>query len=156
MLSLILKRAGYRVHTAEDGEQGLTVLRENEEVCLVLCDVRMPRLDGLGFLEGLGSLGRRVHTVMMSAYGSMDLAIEAMKKGAADYISKPFRNDEILLVLKKVEEREQLRKENRLLREAVKKPRAMSAFVGASAIGRVVVGDGPANCVVSGHGVDSW
>ena len=132
MLGLILKRAGYVVHTAEDGEEGLVCLRENSDIQLVLCDVRMPRLDGLGFLAGLDALGRRVHTVMMSAYGSMDLAIEAMQKGASDYISKPFRNDEILLVLKKVEEREQLRHENQILREVVARPRGMSAFVGAS------------------------
>lgn len=132
LLGVVLSRAGYRVHTAADGEAGLAFLKAHPAVIRVLCDVRMPRLDGLGFLGQLGALDRRVHTVMMSAYGSMDLAIEAMKQGATDYISKPFKNDELLLVFRKLEEREHLRRENEFLREAVKVAAPIPGLVGAS------------------------
>ena len=118
MLEIILDRAGYDVVTAADGEAGLATLEADPGLSIVLCDVRMPRLDGLGFLDRLGDRKRWVHTIVMSAYGSMELALEAMKRGAYDYISKPFKPDEILLVLKKVEERERLARENRRLRAA--------------------------------------
>jgi two-component system response regulator AtoC len=133
MLSVILERAGYTVHTAEDGQAGLELLQAHSEIAIVLCDVRMPRLDGMGFLEGLAGIGRPIYTVVMSAYGSMELAIEAMKKGASDYISKPFKSDEIVLVLKKLEERERLRRENVALRAAIEPASAMAGFLGASA-----------------------
>jgi two-component system response regulator AtoC len=132
LLRLILERAGYTVLEAEDGQAGLEVLAAHPEVSIVLCDVRMPRLDGMGFLEGLKKIQRRVYTVVMSAYGSMDLAIEAMKKGAADTISKPFKADEILLVLKKIEEREGLYRENQRLRTAIKRTGVMGGFIGTS------------------------
>ena len=79
LLSVVLTRAGYTVHTASDGEAGLAFLQSNSHVIRVLCDVGMPRLDGLGFLKSLSRLERQVYTVMMSAYGSMDLAIEATR-----------------------------------------------------------------------------
>jgi len=132
MLSVILARAGYTVHIAEDGQAGLELLNAHPEVAIVLCDLRMPRLDGMGFLEGLEAIGRPIYTVVMTAYGSMELAIAAMKKGASDYISKPFKSDEILLVLKKLEERERLRRENDLLRAAVMPTGPMAGFIGAS------------------------
>ena len=116
MLSVILGRAGYEVQTASNGAEALEVIERDPSLSLVLCDVRMPKLDGLGFLDRLGERRRRVHTIMMSAYGTNDLAIEAMKRGAYDYVNKPFKPDEILLTLRKVEERERLAIENAQLR----------------------------------------
>ncbi len=132
MLGVILGRAGYEVIAAADGAAALEILRR-EDLSIVLCDVRMPRLDGLGFLDGLQALeGRRgrVYTVMMSAYGSVDLALEAMKRGAYDYISKPFKADEILLTLRKVEERERLAMENERLRAALRRRGGLGGFIG--------------------------
>jgi two-component system response regulator AtoC len=157
LLSVILGRAGYTVFTAEDGQAGLDSLIAHPEISIALCDVRMPQLDGLGFLKGLKSIGRPIYTVVMSAYGSMDLALEAMKAGAADYISKPFKADEILLVLRKIEERERLRQENVFLRAALKPSGAMTAFVGASAsIKRLLematkIADFPSNVLITGE-----
>ena len=116
MLGVILSRAGYEVHAAADGEEGLAMIEADPEISIVLCDVRMPRLDGLGFLKGIGERRAQVHTIVMSAYGSMDLAYDAVRLGAYDYISKPFKAEEILLVLKKVEERERLHRERERLR----------------------------------------
>ncbi len=131
MLSVILGRAGYQVTTAKDGAEAIEKLAEDPELRLVLCDVRMPRLDGLSFLDRLGEQRRRVHTVVMSAYGSMDLALDAMKRGAYDYISKPFKPDEILLTLRKVEERERLFLENERLK-ALMAERGIEGLVGES------------------------
>ncbi|MCP4809277.1 MAG: sigma-54-dependent Fis family transcriptional regulator [Proteobacteria bacterium] len=131
MLGVILGRAGYEVLTASNGAEALELLDREEDLSLVLCDVRMPRLDGLGFLDGLGERRRRIHTVMMSAYGSNDLALEAMKRGAYDYVNKPFKPDEILLTLRKVEERERLALENDQLR-AQMRGRTLEGMVGSS------------------------
>ena len=108
MCGVILRRAGYEVLSARDGIEALAVLDAHPDLRLVLCDVRMPRLDGLGFLDAIAQRSEPIYTVVMSAYGSMDLAMEAMKRGATDYIGKPFKPDEILLVLGKVQERERL------------------------------------------------
>jgi two-component system response regulator AtoC len=81
----------------------------------------MPDLDGLSLLKVLKEKQISSTIIMMSAYGTVDLALEAMKCGAYDYISKPFKPDEIILTLKKAEERERLRRENLLLKQEIKK-----------------------------------
>jgi two-component system response regulator AtoC len=118
-LSLILGDAGYEVVQAEDGETGLAVAQE-QSPALILCDVRMPKLGGLEFLEAYGKAGGSALILVMTAYGSLDLAVQAMKKGAYDYIPKPFGADEVLLTVRKAEEREQLRREVGRLREEVR------------------------------------
>ena len=120
MLSVILRKERYEAETASNGEEGL------EKVGLlpfdqILCDIRMPRMDGLGFLREAMKVAPDSTIIMMSAYGTVDTAVEAMKLGAYDYISKPFKPDEIILTLRKAEEREQLRKENQFLRKEVKR-----------------------------------
>jgi two-component system response regulator AtoC len=120
MLSVILKKEGYGVETASNGEEGLQMIALSS-FDQILCDIRMPQMDGLQFLREAQKIGLEATIIMMSAYGTVDIAIEAMKLGAYDYISKPFKPDEIILTLRKAEEREQLRKENRLLRKEVEK-----------------------------------
>lgn len=111
MLRMVLEREGYRVEEADSGETALTRLQERKfEVAL--CDIRMPNMDGLAFLAHLQQRGLALTVIMMSAYGSLDTAIECMKQGAYDYIAKPFKPDEIILTLKKAEERIRLRREN--------------------------------------------
>jgi two-component system response regulator AtoC len=118
-VSLILTDAGYEVVGASDGEEGLTTA-EQERPELILCDVRMPRLDGLQFLERHRQAGLESLVLMMTAYGSLDLAVQAMKKGAYDYLPKPFGADEVLLTIRKAEERERLRREVGRLRDEVR------------------------------------
>jgi len=120
MLSVILIKEGYEVETASNGEEGLRKAAANP-FDQILCDIRMPRMDGLGFLGEIKKSGIEATIIVMSAYGTADTAIEAMKLGAYDYVSKPFKPDEIILTLRKAEEREQLRRENQLLRKEVAK-----------------------------------
>jgi len=120
MLSVILKKEGYDVETASNGEEALQKIAATSPD-QVLCDIRMPQMDGLEFLSEVQKRGMDATIIMMSAYGTLDIAIEAMKLGAYDYISKPFKPDEVILTLRKAEERERLRKENELLRKEVKK-----------------------------------
>jgi two-component system response regulator AtoC len=120
MLSVVLKKQGYQVECAENGADALEMLA-GQEYDFILSDIMMPRLDGRGLLGEIVRRGMEATVIMMSAYGDIDTALECMQLGAYDYISKPFRNDEIVLVLKKAEERERLKEENRCLREEVRR-----------------------------------
>lgn len=120
MLSTVLKKTGYCVETAADGAEGLEMIAQSP-FDFILCDIKMPKMDGMKFLELSRDRIGAATVIMMSAYGSIDTAIEAMKSGAYDYISKPFKTDEVYLTLKKAEERERLKTENRLLKERLKK-----------------------------------
>lgn len=120
MLKTILTKEGYEIATATNGVEGLKTMESNS-FDTILCDLRMPEMDGLSFLKAMKEKTFPSTIIMMSAYGTIDLAIEAMKLGAYDYISKPFKPDEIILTLKKAEEREKLRKENILLKKEIKK-----------------------------------
>ena len=133
-LTLILSDAGYEVVQAEDGEQGLSTAKE-QAPDIILCDVRMPKLDGLQFLEAYRQAGGDALILVMTAYGGLELAMEAMKKGAYDYIPKPFGSDDVLLIVRKAEEREQLRKEvGRLRREVRAEARFGEIVVGSRAM----------------------
>ncbi|MEJ2285372.1 MAG: sigma-54 dependent transcriptional regulator [Desulfobacterales bacterium] len=120
MLSTVLQKAGYVVETASDGSEGLQLI-DAEQYDFILCDIKMPKMGGMDFLKASRDKIGTSTVIMMSAYGSIETAIEAMKMGAYDYISKPFKTDEVYLTLKKAEERESLKKENRLLKERIQK-----------------------------------
>jgi two-component system response regulator AtoC len=106
--SLLLTEEGYDVEAEGDPAKALEWgLERNYE--LILCDVRMPGLTGLEYLREYRRRGGNALMIMMSAYGGEDAAIEAMKEGAYDYLPKPFRAEEVLLTLRKAEERELLR-----------------------------------------------
>ena len=107
-LGLLLADAGYDVTAEGDASRGLERALA-EPVDLVLCDVRMPGMDGLAFLRAYRGRGGGGLVIMMSAYGGEEAALAAMKEGAYDYIPKPFRPDEVVLTLRKAEERERLR-----------------------------------------------
>jgi two-component system response regulator AtoC len=120
LLATVLKNAGYLVETASDGFEGLQMIRR-AQYDFILCDIKMPNMNGMEFLKSARDMLGTSTVIMMSAYGSVDTAIEAMKLGAYDYISKPFKNDEVCLTLKKAEERESLKRENRKLKERIQK-----------------------------------
>ena len=116
LLHKMLTQEGYDVTTAGDGEDALKLLGDSE-FDVVLCDVRMPRLDGWGLLDALAEGRRPPVVIMMSAYGDRETALNVMRRGAYDYISKPFTTEDVLLTLRKAEEREHLRRDNTRLKE---------------------------------------
>ena len=117
MLGLVLRKAGYEFEAVGDGEAAVAALIA-ARFDIVLCDIRMPRMTGHELLAEVRRRALDVVFIMMSAYGDRDTALEAIAAGAYDYISKPFKRDEVLFTLRKAEEREQLRRENRALKEA--------------------------------------
>jgi two-component system response regulator AtoC len=120
VLRTLLKRHGYEVETAASGEEALGLV-DSFGPDVVITDVRMPRMGGLDLLATLKAKNHDATVIVMSAYGNLDLAIDAMKGGAYDYIQKPFKPDEVVLALRKAEEREHLKRENRVLREEIRK-----------------------------------
>jgi two-component system response regulator AtoC len=127
MLAAMLKNSGYSVDTASEGLEGMKMM-ERSSYDFILCDIKMPKMDGMTFLKTAGDLVKHSTVIMMSAYGTVETAIEAMKLGAYDYISKPFKSDEVTLTLKKAEERERLKKENNFLRERIRNIQADNRF----------------------------
>lgn len=133
MLSSMLRKKDYVVISASNGHDALKLMTE-DVYDIILCDIRMPRMDGITFLKEIKESGETTPPIiMMSAYGTIDTALEAIKQGAYDYISKPFKQDEIILTLRKAEERERLAKENVRLKQEVKKSFSFSSIIGKSA-----------------------
>ncbi|MFO7831759.1 MAG: response regulator, partial [Desulfuromonadaceae bacterium] len=116
VMCTLLGDAGYRVDESPDTHTALSMLRQRDYT-LAICDVRMPGADGMEFLRHAHEAQPELCIIMMSAYGTIDSAIECMKQGAFDYISKPFKPDEILLGVKKGIENRRLRTENTQLRQ---------------------------------------
>ena len=131
LLSLILRDRGYEVRAVSSGEDALKELRARD-YDLVLSDVRMPGMDGLALLREALRLQPELTFIVMSAYGSHDTAVEAMKAGAYDYIGKPFKPDDVVLVLRKAEERQRLSRENRRLRAELAQEYRFENIVGTS------------------------
>ncbi len=129
MLKIMTESTGYTVVTAADGLQAIELLRENE-FDFILCDVKMPNMNGMDFLRASVDCRGDATVIMMSAYGTIDLALEAMNCGAYDFISKPFKVDEVVMALRKAEERESLRRENRRLRDQLRYLEGESNFAG--------------------------
>jgi two-component system response regulator AtoC len=131
LLSVILTERGYEARAVASGEDALRELAVHD-YDLVLTDVRMPGMGGLALLAGIQRAHPELMVVVMSAYGSHDAAVEAMKAGAYDYLSKPFRPDEVVLVLRKAEERERLSRENRRLRRELASGFGLEHLIGPS------------------------
>lgn len=129
MLSVMLRKQGYHADTAAGGEEALAKL-SGHAYDYILCDIRMPEMDGREFLRQAVSSGVTAPIVMMTAYGAVDTAVACMQEGAYDFISKPFKRDEIVIVLKKAEERERLKEENRTLRAEVAGKSSFYGLVG--------------------------
>src|SRR6186713_1057849 len=100
VLSAQLSRDGYDVHTAEDGAQALAVLAEHH-IDLVITDLKMPGVDGMELLRQSLKLDSELPVVMITAHGTVDNAVEALKLGAFDYITKPFDQGEVRTIVRK-------------------------------------------------------
>ncbi len=131
-LKTIFTEEGYDVAEAADGEAGLAALSTFKPDA-VLCDIRMPKMDGLQLLEKAKAEGHSAVFVMVTAFGSIETAVQAMKMGAEDYVTKPVDVSAVLARLEKVLEKRALRQENELLRERLREKYKFSNIVGESA-----------------------
>ncbi|MBW2424487.1 MAG: sigma-54-dependent Fis family transcriptional regulator [Deltaproteobacteria bacterium] len=130
-LELILGAEGYTVLSAASAEEALSRLDE-VPIDVVLCDIRMPGLDGFELIPQIARKRPGTPIILTSAHGTEDLAVEAIRRGAYDYLARPFQPAEIRLTLLKAHEREQLRRENALLQRDVTRSLGDRAIVAAS------------------------
>ena len=133
LVSLQLETADFEVTRASNAKAALEVL-DAGTFDLVLSDILMPGMSGLDMLDELSDRGSLAPVVVMSAFGSVDTAIQAMKKGAYDYISKPFKKDELILAIRKLEERESLRRQVISLEERIRHEERFGDIVGRSEV----------------------
>lgn len=137
ILSEFLTMEGYVVRSVEDGERALTELRLRP-YDMVISDLKMPGLSGLELLETITQEKLNVLTVIMTGFGTVETAIEAMKKGAYDYILKPFKVEEVVHIVKRGLERQRLQTENVRLREALTLYRVSEAIATTMDLDRVL------------------
>jgi len=131
LLAITLRQAGWEVTQADGGEAAVAAL-EDETFDLVITDLRMRRVDGLGVLRSVKERSPRTMVIVITAYASTETAVEAMKLGAYDYITKPFKLEEIRLTVEKALERKRLEDENIALRRQLRRERGFENFVGRS------------------------
>src|SRR6266853_6084117 len=131
LLELQLGEEGFLVHSAADAEAGLQLL-VREKPDLVVTDLRLPGMSGLEFLQAVKRVSAALPVVVMTAYGTGESAVEAMKDGASDYVTKPFSLAELVLVIRKELDSHRLREENRSLREALGRRYAYDNIVAQS------------------------
>jgi two-component system, NtrC family, response regulator AtoC len=132
LLELNLSEEGYAIFTAQDADAGLKILRR-EKIDLVLTDLKLPGTGGLEFLQSAKRSNSNLPVVVMTAYGTVETAVEAMKAGAGDYVLKPFSIDEIKLIIRRELEARRLREENQSLREALGRRYEFRNIIGRSA-----------------------
>lgn len=130
-LLIMLQKDGYEVVSAENGAEALSLL-QREIFDLVISDVKMPDTNGIDLLRAIKDLSAETVVIMITAYGTTESAVEAMKLGAYDYITKPFKVDEIRLIIQKALEKGRLRRENILLRREIESRAGFENFIGKS------------------------
>lgn len=123
-LSEILSYEGYKIDEAGDGEEGLKKLKE-KEFDVVLCDIKMPKIDGIEFLEKSREINADTPIIMISGHGTIETAVEAVKKGAYDYISKPPDLNRLLITIRNAMDKNQLVAETKVLKRRVSKVQEM-------------------------------
>ena len=155
-LSIMLHREGYHVDTAVDGSQAVAHLRSHS-YDLVISDIKMPRMTGLELLAHIKERTPETVVLMVTAFSSTEEAVDAMKQGAYDYITKPFKNEEIRLIVKNALERRALRQENLALKEELGKRYSFEGLVGKSKVMHDVfslvrkVADSPVKVLITGE-----
>jgi two-component system response regulator PilR (NtrC family) len=131
VLQKILSAEGYTVQTAGNGNDALSMIKEGP-YHIVLTDVKMPGLNGIELLKTVKQISPETYVIIMTAFGTIDSAVEAMKQGAYDYISKPFKMDEIRILMNKIIDEMALRQEVNNLRKEVKRRYRYSNIIGKS------------------------
>ena len=130
-MEIMLAKEGYAVETANSGNDGIDMLKQ-KNYDLVIADMNMPGMTGLEVLQEVKSFKTEQEFIVMTAYASVDSAIEAMKLGAADYITKPFKVDEIKIVIEKSINRKHLVQENVELKKQLQENNSFDNFIGVA------------------------
>jgi len=155
-LSAVLQNRGFTCEQAIDGEQALQRLGE-QEFDVVITDLEMPRLNGIELIERASLLNNRTSFILITAYGSMETAIEALRKGAFDYLLKPLNFEDVAIKVKKLLEHRRLIQENQALRQEINSQYNFSNIIGAGPAIRQVfdtirrVSDSDAHVLISGN-----
>ena len=137
-LCILLSQGGLETVEATDGQDGLQMVKQRHPH-VILLDIRMPRLDGIGFLRGIQQLGLTVPVIVLTAFGTIDAAVEAIKAGAYDYLTKPFLNEDLLLRVRRAAEMSRLTQENSLLRARLDQHGGLREQMGPSGrVGRLI------------------
>ena len=131
VLSAVLEEEGFETLTANSGHKALEIL-ENSDVDLVLTDMKMPNMDGIQLLERIKARDSKLPVIMMTGHGTVEKAVEAMQKGALNYILKPFDNRRLIIFVNKAIELYRMVKENRQLRNSVKSQYRFGNIIGKS------------------------
>ncbi|MBI5552522.1 MAG: sigma-54-dependent Fis family transcriptional regulator [Desulfobacterales bacterium] len=131
ILSAVLQEEGFETLTANSGQEALEVLTHSD-VDLVLTDMKMPKMDGIELLQNIKTKDAELPVIMMTAYGTVEKAVEAMQKGAYSYILKPFDNEQLILYARKAVDMYRVVKENRQLRSAVANRYSFGNLIGKS------------------------
>jgi len=106
----LLVESGYRVFTAQGGQRALDILETQPGIDLIVSDLMMPQMDGIALTKEIHSMGRDIPIIVITGYATIELAVETMKAGAADFITRPFNNEQIKITIKKVLETKRLKK----------------------------------------------
>ena len=128
---IMLKREGYEVFTAANGKEGLEHLKKNP-VDLIISDIQMPELSGLELLSKVREIDPEMVVMMITAFGSTEIAVEAMKRGAYDYIQKPFKIDEVKIIIRQALEKRSLKLENHQLKKELGTKYAFDNIIGGA------------------------
>jgi len=156
LLSITLEKEGYDVLTAAGGEAAIEALRR-DATDAVITDLRMPKVDGLQVLRAAKEISPDVAVIVITAVASTETAVEAMKLGAYDYITKPFKLDEVSLIVRNALERKRLRDENLYLRKQLETQHRFENIIGKS--GRILevfdtirkISDSPSTAMITGE-----
>lgn len=132
-LAKILERRGFEVASANDGRAALEEL-ERDPFDLVVTDLKMPGMDGMGLLDAMYRRGLDLPTIVLTGYGTVHSAVEAMKLGAVDYLIKPCDPEEVLLIVERALENRMIRLENRRLREEIRRRGRFGDLIGESPV----------------------
>ena len=156
VLSIMLKRTGYEVTSVADGEEAVELLQK-ELFDLVITDLRMPKVGGMEVLKAVKSASPETVVLVITAFASADSAIEAMKQGAYDYLTKPFQVDEVQLIIRNALEKRRLTTENILLKREMASQSSFAQLVGQSDVMQKVfevvrkVADSKSNVLICGE-----
>jgi len=131
LLSIVLKKEGYHVKTSLSGKKGLNLIK-NQDFDLVLCDIKLPQMNGMEILKEVKTKKPDIPVVMITAYGTIKQGVEALKAGALDYLVKPFDVEEMKIIIAKGLEKRKLEKENILLKKELKEKYRFNNMIGKS------------------------